>query len=96
MNIKAWLWEMTPNKEDDNINHKTFNSKVDMVSIPIEDNKLSLDEEPYPQVLDTLKSKLEFKGSIRLSNSGNSYNLFKNTLDKNNDLVVIQLEAKPF
>ena len=96
MDIKSWCWEMTP-KENDNIRHLEFNSKVDMISIPIEDNNLSLDEEPHPQVLDTLKSKLDFKGSIRLSASGNSYNLFKNKLDKDNDLVVFRLdEAKPF
>ena len=96
MDIKTWCWEMTP-KNDDNIKHDKFNSKVDMISIPIEDNNLSLDEEPHPQVLDTLKSKLDFKGSIRLSASGNSYNIFKNKLDKDDDLVVFRLEeAKPF
>ena len=91
MNIKAWLWEMTP-KDEDNVKHTNLNSKVDMISVPIDDNKLSLDEEPHPQVLDTLKSKLQFKGNIRLSESGKSYNLFRDELEQDNDSVVIQLE----
>ena len=92
MDIKTWCWEMTP-KDDDNIRHDKFNSKVDMISIPIEDNNLSLDEEPHPQVLDTLKSKLEFKGNIRLSKSGTSWNLFRDVLDSDSDMVNLSIEV---
>ena len=91
MDIKAWMWEMTP-KDEDNIKHDTLNSKVNMVSVSFKHNDLSLDEEPHPKILDTLKSKLQFKGNIRLSESGKSYNLFRDELEQDNDLVVIQLE----
>ena len=32
MNIKAWLWEMTP-KDEDNVKHTNLNSKVDMIGV---------------------------------------------------------------
>ena len=91
MDIKVWLWEMTADKTQDNIKHQTLDSKVDMISVPIEDNNLSLDEEPHPQILDTLKTRLEFQGSIRLSKSGNSYNLFKDKLTTESDLITINI-----
>lgn len=87
--LKVWLWEMTPKGEDNN-KHTTLNSKVDMVTVPIEDNNLSLEQEPHPEILDTLKSKLEFQGNIRLSASGNSYNIFRDKLEQD-DTVVINL-----
>jgi len=91
MDIKVWLWEMTPDKNQDNIKHQTLDNKVDMISVPIEDNNLSLDEEPHPQILDTLKTRLEFQGNIRLSKSGNSYNLFRDKLKVESDLVTINI-----
>ena len=91
MDIKAWLWEMTPDKTQDNIKHQTLDSKVDMISVPIEDNNLSLDEEPHPQILDTLKTRLKFQGSIRLSASGNSYNIFRDKLKVESDLITINI-----
>lgn len=90
--LKSWLWEMTPTGED-NIKHLNLNSKVDMISIPIDENKLSNTEEPHPQVLDTLKSKLEFKGNIRLSKSGTSWNLFRDVLDNDSDMVNLSIEV---
>jgi len=86
----VWLWEMTPKGEDNN-KHLTLSNKVDMVTVPIEDNNLSLEQEPHPEILDTLKSKLEFQGSIRLSASGNSYNIFRDKLEQKSDTVVINL-----
>ena len=83
-------WEQTP-KGEDNIKHNSFNSKVDFISIPIESNNLSLTEEPHPKVLDTIKSRLEFKGNIRLSNSGNSYNIFNDKLDVEDDMVELTI-----
>tara|TARA_R110002167_G_scaffold47802_1_gene141295 strand:+ start:162 stop:461 length:300 start_codon:yes stop_codon:yes gene_type:complete len=93
--IKAWLWEMTP-KGTDNEKHTSMNDKVDMISIPIESNKLSLTEEPHPKILDSIKYTLKFKGNIRLSNSGTSYNLFRDVLDKDDDMVTFNVNPSPF
>ncbi len=96
--IKMWCWETTPQGQE-NIKHKTSqglkDGKVDMVSVHIADNNLSLTEDPHPVILNVLKEKLKFKGNIRLSASGQSYNIFKDVLEDGDDLVKITLETNP-
>ena len=94
--LKMWCFEMTEDRDDDNIKYREMNSKVDLVSVPIEENNLPVDhKEDHPPILDTLQAKLEFQGSIRLSESGKSWNLFKDVLDTNSDLVKISLDVEP-
>ena len=93
--FKTWLWEMTPQGED-NKKHFELNSKVDLVSVPIEVNDLPNNvDEKYPPILDTLKQKLEFKGNIRLSGSGKSYSLYRDALDDSvdNSLVTLSIPS---
>lgn len=90
MNIKAWLFEMTE-KGQDNVEHKSINDKVDLISVPIKENNLSDNE--IPEILNKIKTELEFKGSIRLSNSGKSYNLYRNKLEKQANLVTLNVSA---
>ena len=95
INFKAWLWEMTP-KGEDNVKHQSFSSVVDLISVPIEENKLSIsDEGKHPASLDLLMSKLEFKGNIRLSASGKSYNLFRDKLEDTADDTLVTLQIQP-
>tara|TARA_R100001594_G_scaffold99392_2_gene133892 strand:+ start:154 stop:450 length:297 start_codon:yes stop_codon:yes gene_type:complete len=87
--------EMGTNGEDSTF-HKDVNENVNLLSVPIEKNNLSNTEEPYPKVLDTIKARLEFKGNIKLSESGKSWNIFRDKLDSDDDLVSIDLSAVPF
>ena len=97
LTFKSWLWETTP-KGEDNIKHFKLSSKVDMISIPIEENDLSTDtSEEYPPVLDTLMEKLEFRGNIKLSASGKSFNLFRDKLEDSEDSSLVRLSMdSPF
>jgi len=96
-NLSVWLWEQTEDKLSDNIKHKAVDGKVpeqvNLVSVPIEANKLSVsDDGSCPECITLLKSNLQFKGNIRLSKSGTSWNIFKNGMkDAEDDLVVINL-----
>ena len=94
--LKCWLWEQTPDRDVDNIKHESMSDKVNMVSVPIDENKLPCDANiAHPPILDTLKARLEFKGNIRLSESGKSYNLFRDELEAGSDLVAVNISA-PF
>ena len=93
MDIKVTCWQKQEN--DDNIKHKSMNDNVDFISVPIESNNLSLTEDPHPRCLDTLKQHLNFKGNIRLSQSGNSYVIWRNELNTEDDMVTIDLEPIP-
>tara|TARA_B100000459_G_scaffold49874_1_gene26504 strand:- start:8514 stop:8804 length:291 start_codon:yes stop_codon:yes gene_type:complete len=89
MDIKVICWQKQEN--DDNIKHKSMNKDVDFISVPIESNNLSLTEDPYPECLDTLKENLNFRGNIRLSGSGNSYVIWRDELNAEDDMVTIKL-----
>ena len=90
--LKVWCWEQTEDKLADNIKHKDINKNVNLVSVPIETNNLpvSSDGNP-PEILTTLKSRMAFKGAIRLSKSGTSWNIYRDVLDSEDDLVVLNL-----
>ena len=95
LTFKSWLWEMTP-KGEDNVKHQSYSSAVDMISIPIDENNLDVDDNgKHPSSLDALMTKLEFKGNIRLSESGKCYNLFRDKLEEGNDLVTFSVSV-PF
>tara|TARA_R110002020_G_scaffold55591_6_gene154089 strand:+ start:422 stop:733 length:312 start_codon:yes stop_codon:yes gene_type:complete len=103
MELKTYCIEQTEDRTQDNVFHNQMNEDVTLVSVPITENKLSNNpDEKYPPILDTLKSKLEFKGSIRLSESGKSWNLFRDALEnKASDFVSININmpdtaATPF
>ena len=81
---------------EDNIFHNSVTEDVDFISVPIETNNLSNTEDPHPKVLDTIKQRLEFKGNIHLSESGKSWNIWRNTLNNEDDMVEIDLSATPF
>ena len=94
--LKCWLWERTPDRDDDNIKHDVMSDKVNMVSVPIKENELPCNaNETHPPILDTLKARLSFKGNIRLSESGKSFNLFRDELEAGNDLVTLEMSS-PF
>ena len=44
-----------------------------------------------PKLLEMIKSKYEFKGNIRVSNSGKSWNIFRNAFDADDSLVTITI-----
>ena len=94
MKLNTWLWELTPENED-NTKHQSMNDKVGLISIPIEDNPQMecSDTDKHPPILDNLKSQLNFKGNIRLSNSGNSWNIFRDKLEVKSDLVPLIVET---
>ena len=79
--IKATFIEQTEDKLADNVFHSEMNDKVSFISVPIEDNKLSCTEEPHPKRLDDLKARINFRGNIKLSSSGLSWNIFRNELN---------------
>tara|TARA_R100000353_G_scaffold58535_4_gene46214 strand:+ start:983 stop:1264 length:282 start_codon:yes stop_codon:yes gene_type:complete len=91
MDIKVTCWEQV--KDSDNTKHTTLNENVDFVSVGITENNLSLTEEPHPKCLDVLKEMIKFKGNIRLSASGNSYNIWRDKLNKDADMVTISLPS---
>ena len=89
--LQVVAWETTP-KGEDNIKHLDItDSRVDMISVPIVDNNLDCSQEGHPKEIDMLRSKLDFKGSIRLSNSGQSWTLFKDVLDVKSDMIRVDL-----
>lgn len=98
MKLKTYCIEQTEDRTEDNIFHNEMNKDVTLVSVPITENNLSNTEEPHPSILDTLKAKIEFKGNIRLSESGKSWNLFRDELSATSDLVSIDVatDAVPF
>ena len=79
--LKCLMWEQTKDRDEKNIVHSQMNDKVSFISIPIEENNLSCTEEPHPKRLDDLKSRISFKGNIRLSSSGLPWNIFRNELE---------------
>ena len=89
MSIKVICWKQQEN--EDNIKVQSMNDDVDFISVPIELNNLSLTEDPHPKCLDTLKEKINFRGNIRLSGSGNSYVIWRNELNTKDDMVTIDL-----
>lgn len=93
MSIKVTCWQKQEN--DDNIKIKSMNNDVDFISVPIELNNLSLTEDPHPKCLDVLKKQINFRGNIRLSQSGNSYVIWRDELNTEDDMVTIDLEPIP-
>lgn len=89
MSIKVTCWQKQ--EGDDNIKVKSMNNDVDFISVPIELNNLSLTEDPHPKCLDTLKKMINFRGNIRLSQSGNSYVIWRDELNTEDDMVTIDL-----
>lgn len=79
--LKCLLWEKTEEGNENNT-HSEMNDKVDFVSVPLSENNLQVSEDTnkVPQELVDLRSRIEFKGNIRLSNSKKSYNIFRNQL----------------
>ena len=75
------MWEQTADRDEKNGVHSEMNDKVSFISVPIEDNKLSCTEEPHPKRLDDLKARINFRGNIKLSSSGLSWNIFRNELN---------------
>ena len=79
--LKCLMWEQTADRDEKNVVHSEMNDKVSFISVPIEDNKLSCTEEPHPKRLDDLKARINFRGNIKLSSSGLSWNIFRNELN---------------
>ena len=44
--IKSWLWELTPQGED-NVKHTQMSDKVTMISIPIEEIQFFVIDSPF-------------------------------------------------
>lgn len=79
--LKCLLWEKTADRDEKNIVHSQMNDKVSFISVPIEENNLSVTEEPHPKRIDDLKARISFKGNVRLSSSGLSWNIFRDELN---------------
>ena len=91
--LKGTYWIMKENESNEKVlqsdpDFKDRIKDVDLVSIPVKDNNLSNDPNQQPDVLNTLRDKLEFKGNIRMSSSGKSWNLFRDELEQD-DLSVM-------
>ena len=67
--LKCLLWEKTEEGNENNT-HSEMNDKVDFVSVPLSENNLQISEDTnkVPQELVDLRSRIEFKGNIRLFN----------------------------
>jgi hypothetical protein len=89
--IKGIFWIMNSEGDNEKVlqeDYQSRKSEINLVSIPCKQNNLSTNEDDQPEILNRIRTKLEFKGNIRLSSSGNSWNLFRDPLEQD-DLSVM-------
>ena len=84
--MKGIMWQITEQGQD-NIKHTELVDEVDFVSIPCKENSHPESHDECVSKLEVVKSSLAFKGNIKLSASGKSYNIFRHELDMEDDLV---------
>ena len=94
--VKATFIEQTEDKLADNVFHSEMNDNVNLITIAFDKNKHIADhlvtkDGNAPKLLEMIKSKYEFKGNIRVSNSGKSWNIFRNAFDADDSLVTITI-----